>query len=73
MEMSGYQTVKQSRQPEKINRETFPFEKLCMYLFVHGCAGSSLLGGRFPSCGEQGLLLLGFLVVVASLVSEHGV
>ena len=25
-------------------------------LFIFGCAGSSLLCGLFPSCGEQGLL-----------------
>ena len=44
-------------------------------LFIYGCAGSSLLCGLFSSCGEQGLLLVavhGLLIVVASLVAEHG-
>ena len=29
---------------------------LFIYLFVFGCAGSSLLHGLFSSCGQQGLL-----------------
>ena len=31
---------------------------LFVYLFIFGCAGSSLLCGLFPSCGKQGLLLV---------------
>ena len=45
------------------------------YLFIFGCVGSSLLRGLFSSCGERGLLFLevhGLLIVVASLVAEHG-
>ena len=40
---------------------------LFVYLFIFGCVGSSLLPWAFSSCGEQGLL-----IVVASLVAEHG-
>ena len=29
---------------------------LFIYLFIFGCAGSSLLQGLFFSCGERGLL-----------------
>ena len=38
------------------------------FLFVFGCAGSSLLGGLFSGCGERRLLFVG----VASLVAEDG-
>ena len=43
--------------------------------FFFGCAGSSLLQGLFPSCGEPGLLLVavpGPLIAAASLVAECG-
>ena len=30
--------------------------KKYIYLFIFGCAGSSLLGGLFSSCGKQGSL-----------------
>ena len=43
-------------------------------LFIFGRAGSSLLGGLFSSCGEQGPLLVvlcELLIVVASLTVEH--
>ena len=44
--------------------------------FIFGCIGSSLLCARaFSSCGERGLLFIavrGLLIVVASLVVEHG-
>ena len=43
-------------------------------LFIFGRAGSSLLGGLFSSCGEQGPLLVALcelLIVVASLTIEH--
>ena len=36
-------------------------------LFIFGCAGSLLLCELFSSCGEWG-----FLIVVPSLVVEHG-
>ena len=41
-----------------------------MYLFIFGCAGSSLLHGLFSSCSEQGLIVIAvdkLLIVVASL------
>ena len=45
-------------------------------LFIFGCVGSSLLHVQaFSSCGERGLLFVvvrGLLIVVASLVVEHG-
>ena len=34
----------------------FFFWNNCIYLFIFGCAGFSLLHGLFCSCGEQGLL-----------------
>ena len=43
------------------------------YLFIFGCARSSLLQGLFSSHGEQGLLFVaehGLLIAVA-LVTEH--
>ena len=49
-----------------------------MYLFIYlfGYIGSSLLCvSFFSSCGERGLLFVvvhGLLIVVASLVAEHG-
>ena len=43
---------------------------LCLYLFIFGCVGSSLLHARaFSSCGECGLLFVGvrgLLIAVAS-------
>ena len=50
---------------------------ILFYLFIYfGCIGSSLLrAGFFSGCGEQGLLFTevhGLLIVVASLVAEHG-
>ena len=45
-----------------------------LILFIFGCVGSSLLCVDF-SCGARGLLfvaVLGLLIVVASLVVEHG-
>ena len=50
------------------------FLKFFIYLFFH-CVGFSLLCVGFLSFGEQGLLFLavhGLLIVVASLVVEHG-
>ena len=50
------------------------FYFLFNYLFIFGCARSSLLQGLFSSPGEQGLLLVaehGLLIAVA-LVTEHG-
>ena len=48
-----------------------------LYIYIFGCVGSSLLhvGFFFSSCGERGLLFIavhGLLIVVASLVVEHG-
>ena len=45
-----------------------------IYVFIFGCAGSSLLNGLFSSCDEWGLPFLavrGLLVTVASLVAKH--
>ena len=47
---------------------------LNFYLFILGCAGSSLLYGLFSSYSKQELLFLAmcrFLIAVASLVAEH--
>ena len=41
------------------------------YLFIFGCAGSSLLCGLFSSCSQQGLLWLRLLIAVASLAVER--
>ena len=54
-----------------------PFsKKIKKKLFVLGCAGSSLLNGLFFLDVESGgyplVAIHGFLIVVASLVSEHG-
>ena len=44
------------------------------YLFIFGCAGSSLPCGLFSSCGERGLpfVVVCGLTTVASLVAKHG-
>ena len=50
----------------------FSFKKFSFYLFIYGCAGSSLLCRPFSGRGDQGLLLIvvrGLLITVASL--EH--
>jgi len=43
-------------------------------LLLSGCAGSSLLCRLFSSCGQRGLFVAmrWLLIVVASLVAEHG-
>ena len=44
-------------------------------LFIFGCTGSSLSHGLFLVAVSRGCSLvevLGFLIVVASLVAEHG-
>ena len=44
-------------------------------LFIFGCTGSSLSRGLFLVAVSRGCSLvevLGFLIVVASLVAEHG-
>ena len=47
-----------------------------MYLFIVGCAGSSLLFGLFSGSHLWGLLsgcgVHGLLITAASLVVEHG-
>ena len=43
--------------------------------FIYGCLGLCCCVWAFSSCGEQGLLFIavhGLLIVVASLVVEHG-
>jgi len=45
------------------------------FFFIFGCAGSSLLHGLFSSCSKGGSFLAAacrLLIVVASLVVEHG-
>ena len=47
---------------------------LIYLFFIFDCVGSLLLRRLFSSCGEWGLLIAvhGLLVVLASLVVEHG-
>ena len=48
---------------------------LFYFLFIFGCIGSRCCTWVFSSCGERGLLFIavrGPLIVVASLVAEHG-
>ena len=50
-----------------------PFKKK-NYLFIYGCAGSSLLYRLFSSCVNRGyfvLAVLRLLILMASLVAEH--
>ena len=50
------------------------FKKLFIYLFMAEL-GLRCCARAFSSCGDQGLLfvaVLGLLIVVASLVAEHG-
>ena len=45
------------------------------FKFIFGCARSSLLHGHFFSCGDWELLFIavhGLLLMVASLIAEHG-
>ena len=48
----------------------------CMYLFILGCAGSSLSCRLVSGCGERGATLLlrlrDLLIAMVSLVSQHG-
>ena len=51
------------------------FLTLFYYLFIFGCVGLCCCVRDFSSCSEQGLLFIvvhGLLIVVASLVTEHG-
>ena len=51
------------------------FFKIYFILFIFGCVGSLLCARAFSSCGERGLLFVAvhrLLIVVASLVVEHG-
>ena len=53
----------------------FLFKNNFFYLFIHDCAESSLLHKLFSSCNKQGLfsgLAAWLLIVVVSLISEHG-
>ena len=46
-----------------------------IYLFIVGCAGSSLLGADFLVLGSGGYSLVAvhrLLLVVASFIAEHG-
>ena len=51
---------------------------ICMYVFIYlflAALGLCCWVWAFSSCGEQGLLFVavqGLLIVVASLVAEHG-
>ena len=55
---------------------SFKHNYLFIYLFIYGCVGVCCCCARaFSSCGERGLLFVavrGLLVVVASVVAEHG-
>ena len=56
-----------------LSRYSFLFLFRCFIIL--GCAGSSLSGKLFSSCGELGLLFIAvrrLLIAVASLVVEHG-
>ena len=47
---------------------------VCIYLFM-AALGLRCCARAFSSCGERGLLFIavrGLLIVVASLVAEHG-
>ena len=58
-----------------IQRQNGVFTSISLYSFIFGCAGSSLLHRLFSSCSEWGLLFVevcGLLIVVASLVADHG-
>ena len=51
------------------------FIYLFIYLFISAALGLHCCARAFSSCGEQGLLFVavhGLLIVVASLVVEHG-
>ena len=53
----------------------FFFLKNQFYLFILAALGLSCCAQAFSSCGERGLLFVvvrGLLIVVASLVAEHG-
>ena len=46
-----------------------------IYLWIFGCAGSSLLGANFLVLGSGGYSLVAvrrLLIVVASFIAEHG-
>ena len=48
---------------------------LVIYLFIFAALGLRCCARAFSSCGERGLLFIavhGLLIVVASLVAEHG-
>ena len=51
------------------------FKKIILFINF-GCAGSSILHGLFAGCGDGGLRcscgVHALLIVVASLVTEHG-
>ena len=57
-----------------ISLMTYDREHVFIYLFIFGCAGSSLLHGLFSSCREWGPLFVamrGLLIVVASPVAKQ--
>ena len=63
------------RETGRVERIFFKKYIYLFYLFIFGCVGSSLLREGFSSCDEHGLLLIavrGLLIVVASLLVEHG-
>ena len=54
--------------------ETF-YKKVYLFIFIFGCAGSSLLHGLFSSCDKQGATLAvvcWLLIAEAFLVAELG-
>ena len=53
----------------------FHIDFLFIYLFILAAFGLCFCARAFSSCGERGLLFVavhGLLIVVASLVVEHG-
>ena len=51
------------------------FIKIFIYLFILAALGLRCCTQAFSSCSEQGLLFVvvrGLLIMVASLVAEHG-
>ena len=48
---------------------------MCVYSFIYGCAGSSLLCQLLSSYGDWGLLFIAvhrLPIAAASLVAKHG-
>ena len=57
-----------------LEKEIF-LQNYFIYLFIFGCAGSSLLLGLFSSFRDRGYSLFvvyGLVIALASLITEHG-